>query len=260
MNFYRRLVPLLVFLLAAAACGERQAPPPPPPSADRSPTGSPDATPGATVAPPSVTLNAQPLQVRRGEPSLLDWEATSASQVTLQPGIGEVEAVGSLQVYPEQTTTYILNALGEGGSSTRSVTVEVLADEQGLEVQNIDPDLPLEERFKRAVKPVFFEFDEADLSAEARRTLDENIEWLTLPENLSVRFLVEGHCDQRGSDEYNLALGELRAQVVKGYLVRGGVDPARIFTVSYGEERPFATGDSEEDYALNRRAHFLLRP
>ncbi|HSR52158.1 MAG TPA: OmpA family protein [Acidobacteriota bacterium] len=258
MNFHRILMALLMTLLLAA-CGERKVPVASPPSADRSGTSAP--TPADTpVAAPTASLRAEPLQVSAGEPSLLDWQAAYASQVTLEPGIGEVDAEGRLQVYPEQTTTYTLNAVGPGGSVSRSVTVEVRADADEMEVEDINPDLPLEERFKRSVKPVFFEFDKAELGPQARRTLDSNLEWLTLAENLQVRFLVEGHCDQRGTDEYNLALGDLRAQVVKDYLVRGGVDPARISTVSYGEERPFALGNNEEDFALNRRAHFVLIP
>ena len=78
------------------------------------------------------------------------------------------------------------------------------------------------------------------------------------PENAQVRFVIEGHCDERGTDEYNLALADMRAQVVRQFLVDAGVEPDRMSTIALGEERPFETGHSEEAWSMNRRVHFVL--
>jgi len=114
------------------------------------------------------------------------------------------------------------------------------------------------EKFAYLVKPVFFAYDSAELSEEAKLTLDGNIRWLTSPENQNWTIVIEGHTDERGTAEYNLALGDKRAQVVRAYLAAHGVDPSRLITISLGEERPFDPRPVEEAYALNRRAHFVL--
>jgi peptidoglycan-associated lipoprotein len=102
----------------------------------------------------------------------------------------------------------------------------------------------------------FFETDSWDLRPEFRETLAKNAAWLQ--QYPSVKVLVEGHCDERNTREYNLALGERRANVVRDYLVFLGISPQRIRTISYGEERPFAIGSNEEAWRLNRRAHFVI--
>jgi peptidoglycan-associated lipoprotein len=104
---------------------------------------------------------------------------------------------------------------------------------------------------------VFFAFDSFLLSEEAQRVLQKNAEWLR--SNPEAQIVIEGHCDERGTVEYNLALGERRAQSVKDYLVNLGISADRLFTISYGKERPFVLGHTEEAWAQNRRAHFLLR-
>jgi peptidoglycan-associated lipoprotein len=103
---------------------------------------------------------------------------------------------------------------------------------------------------------VFFGFDRFDLDGEARATLDRQAQWLQEYPNLSV--IVEGHTDERGTREYNLALGERRANTVKNYLVAQGVAPSRITTVSYGKERPAVLGSSDQAWAQNRRAVTVL--
>lgn len=104
---------------------------------------------------------------------------------------------------------------------------------------------------------VFFSFDSFLLSEEARRILERNAEWLRSHPEAQV--VIEGHCDERGTVEYNLALGERRAQSAKDYLVNLGISADRLFTISYGKERPFVLGHTEEAWAQNRRAHFVLR-
>ena len=92
------------------------------------------------------------------------------------------------------------------------------------------------------------------LRDDARKALDRNVEWLKA--NPTVRVQIEGHCDERGTEEYNLHLGERRANSVKQYLVKSGLDAARLFTISYGESRPVDPGHSEAAWAKNRRAQF----
>ncbi len=99
---------------------------------------------------------------------------------------------------------------------------------------------------------VFFEYDSAVLTPDGRRTLERQAEWLRLfPEH---NVMIEGHCDERGTREYNLALGERRASAARDYLIAFGMDPARVTTTSYGKERPYALGHNEESWSLNRRS------
>jgi len=103
---------------------------------------------------------------------------------------------------------------------------------------------------------VFFAFDQATLTTESKRTLEKNAD--QLKSAMSVSITIEGHCDERGTNAYNLALGEKRAKATMEYLRSLGVSANRIKTVSYGEERPFATGHDEAAWAKNRRAHFVI--
>jgi peptidoglycan-associated lipoprotein len=106
------------------------------------------------------------------------------------------------------------------------------------------------------LEDVFFETDRFDLTPEARGVLAKNSSWLM--KYPTVIILLEGHCDERNTREYNLALGERRANSVRDYLTSLGVSGDRVRTISYGEERPFALGHSEEAWRLNRRAHFVI--
>jgi peptidoglycan-associated lipoprotein len=107
------------------------------------------------------------------------------------------------------------------------------------------------------LEDIHFEFDKYNLSSQATRILGENAE--TLMRQHGVRILIEGHCDDRGTDEYNLALGEKRALAARDFLVRFGIDKSRISVISYGEERPLDPEHSEEAWAKNRRAHFAIK-
>lgn len=106
------------------------------------------------------------------------------------------------------------------------------------------------------LKDVYFEFDKAVLDQDAEQTLRANIQWLKA--NPRTRVRVEGHADERGTNEYNLALGDLRAKTIRDYLVAGGVAVQRITIISYGEERPFVQGSNEEAWRWNRRGHFVV--
>ena len=124
---------------------------------------------------------------------------------------------------------------GSGGAGTRNI---VPGSQQDLEASAGDR--------------IFFAFDRSDISPEARETLSRQADWLRRYPNVTVT--IEGHCDERGTREYNLALGERRAQAAKNVLVASGIPASRISTISYGKERPAIVGSTEEAYAQNRRA------
>ena len=104
---------------------------------------------------------------------------------------------------------------------------------------------------------ILFEFDSASLSVEAQEILRAKAGWLR--ENPRARVMIEGHCDERGTNEYNLALGDRRAYSARAFLVDLGIDDARLTTISYGEEQPIDSRSSEEAWAKNRRAHFVIK-
>lgn len=113
---------------------------------------------------------------------------------------------------------------------------------------------PINEQFRREVSSdtVHFAFDQYDIDPEARAILDSQAQWLTAHPN--TRITIEGHCDERGTREYNLGLGDRRANAAKNYLASRGISPARITTISYGKERPIALGSDDASWAQNRRA------
>jgi len=142
------------------------------------------------------------------------------------------------------------------------ITEEVVSEPTTQPVPSVEvmgEDLPADLAVLNArgyLQDVFFDTDSYDLEPEAREALAENAEWMR--EHRSVEILIEGHCDERNTREYNLALGERRAAAARDYLVFLGIDANRIRTISYGEERPFALGHDEDAWRLNRRAHFVI--
>lgn len=110
-----------------------------------------------------------------------------------------------------------------------------------------------EEDFPRNVRDAFFDFDKSDIRADAQQVLTANAEWLKSHPNVS--FTIEGHCDERGSEEYNLGLGDRRATAAKNFLVNLGISADRINTISYGKSRPQCTESTEDCWQQNRRAH-----
>ena len=106
------------------------------------------------------------------------------------------------------------------------------------------------------VKDIFFDFDQATIRDDSKKTMADNVMWLRT--NPASKVTIEGHCDERGSSEYNLALGERRARVTRDFLVAAGIEANRINTISFGKERPFVLGHDEAAWKWNRRAHFTL--
>ena len=154
------------------------------------------------------------------------------------------------------------SATGEGRGTPSQAPLPV---ESGPDVQPIDSDAARGEDFTVSdpdtgeggpIEDIHFEYDQATLTDEARAILDRHAGWLKA--HPAAKVLVEGHCDERGTIEYNLALGDRRARAAQEYLVGVGVPGAMLRTTSYGKERPLDTGSNEAAWARNRRAHFTV--
>lgn len=246
---------LLVFLvvLAVPACKKK------PRTIARAPQPqAPQTAPAPAEHPaPQIELSASPTTIRRGERATLTWNATNAESVVIDNGVGNVATSGSVTVAPLDSTTYTARALGPGGEAQASARVTVLRDTTAGQIEETDVTALQRAIEEGKVRPVFFAYDSAELTAEAKAILEENSRWFRrYPDALII---IEGHCDERGTEEYNLALGDRRAQAAKNYLVQLGISPDRMETISYGEERPFALGHDESAWRLNRRAHFVVR-
>jgi len=235
------LAGLIAFLVFVGGCKKKVA------------TQAPAATPAPTAAQPTVTLNASPTTVKAGETVTLSWSSTNATDLDIQPEVGKVAPEGHTPVQPASSTTYVITATGPGGSATASARVSVTT---AATVEQPKAQPGLSELFEQNVKDAFFEFNKADIREDARQALTRTAEFLrSYPD---VRVTIEGHCDERGSTEYNLGLGERRAQAAKNYLISLGIAAGRMETVSWGKERPFCTEHTEQCWQLNRRAHFVM--
>jgi peptidoglycan-associated lipoprotein len=234
---------LLAILALSAACKKPapQAPPPPPPP------------PAAPPARPTANLQASSNTIQRGESVTLTWSSTNATTLSLSPEIGAVTAEGTQRVTPQDSITYTLTATGPGGSADANVHITVSAPPPPVAKA---PESTLQQLFDKAVKDAYFDYDKADVRPDARDALSQTAQFLrSYPQ---VKVVLEGHCDERGSTEYNLALGDRRAAAAKQFLTSLGISADRMETVSYGKERPFCSASTEECYQQNRRAHIIM--
>jgi peptidoglycan-associated lipoprotein len=201
---------------------------------------------------PTVTLSADPTSITKGSSSTLSWTSTNATQLTIAPEVGTVNAEGSTKVSPSDSTTYTITASGPGGSANATARVTVSTPPPPVETK---PEVDPNELFTREVRDAYFDFNKADIRADAREALTKTADFLrNYPQ---FRVTIEGHCDERGSTEYNLALGDRRAGAVKQYLVSLGISADRLTTVSFGKEKPFCTQSNESCWQQNRRGHFV---
>ena len=234
----------MLFLVGCGGKKTAAAPAPPPP-----------VTPPPAAPAPAITLRAEPATIERGGSTTLTWEARNAASVTIAPELGTVPVTGNRSVNPGSSVTYTATATGPGGTASdiARVTVNVAAASTTPVEPPRRPDVS-SGGLAQNVSDVLFDYDKADLRPEMVDVLKKNASWLKT--NANVRFTIEGYCDERGSEEYNLGLGDRRANVVKEFLVAQGVAANRINTVSYGEERPICREETEACFAKNRRAHF----
>ncbi len=215
---------------------------------------TPPAAPPAPALQPTVTLNASPTSVNPGQTVTLSWSSTNATDLEIGPGVGKVAPQGSTPVNPTESTTYTITATGAGGSATATAHVDVNPPPPAAAAPVPQPGL--NELFDQNVKDAFFDLDKSDLREDARAALTKDAEFLrSYPQ---VKMSIEGHCDERGSTEYNLGLGQRRAEAAKNYLISLGIPADRMETTSWGKERPFCTEHDESCWQQNRRAHFVL--
>jgi peptidoglycan-associated lipoprotein len=227
----------LIALTLVSGCKKKEKPiPPPPPKA------------------PTATLSADPTSIQRGQSSTLQWNTSDATDVTLDGN--KVDPSGSQQVSPTQTTTYHLVAKGAGGTqeATAQVTVAAPPTPTPTPAPTATP-VPDEQLFAQMVKDIYFDYDKADLRPDAQQQLAQAAQII---KQKGWKVQIEGNCDERGSTEYNLALGERRADSAKQALLQAGVSPDALKTISYGKEKPQCTESNEGCWQKNRRDHFTL--
>src|SRR5580700_7039123 len=242
-SLYRGAI-LTAMLALAFAAGCTKKPPAAPPPATPPP-------PPATR--PTVSLQANPTSISKGDSTTLSWTSTDATQLTIAPDVGAVTAQGSTKVTPSDSTTYTITASGPGGSADSSARITVSAPPPPPVQQPTGPSI--DELFLKEVRDAYFDFNKADVRADAREALGKTAEFLR--NHPEVKVTIEGHCDERGSTEYNLVLGDRRAAAVKNYLVQLGISADRLTTTSLGKERPFCTESNEECWQRNRVGHFV---
>ena len=239
----RLLIPglLLIALVAVAGCKKKQPPPP-----------VETAPPPATVQAPTAQITATPSVVSAGDQVVLSWRSTDATTVQID-GIGEVPTSGVKTVTPTTSTSYHLTATGAGGTADATARVTVNAPPAVVVPTNT---MSAEEEFKANVQDAFFDYDTYDIRGDAQSVLARDASFLVSHPDIKV--VIGGYCDERGSNEYNLALGQNRADAAKNALVTAGVAAGRIRVVSYGKEKPFCSESTEECWQQNRRAGFTM--
>jgi len=204
-----------------------------PPTPTPAPAPAPLRAPAATAS-----LSASPTSIQRGQCSTLTWSSTNASSASIDPGVGRVDSSGSRQVCPDQTTQYRMSAVGQGdpGSASATVTVTHVVDRQTLHVN--------------------FDFNKATVRKPDDADLQKAIAFIKKYPGAQVSLV--GYTDSKGSDEYNLKLSERRAEAVKDYLVKHGVEASRIQTSGKGKADPVASNDTEKGRFQNRRVEVLI--
>ncbi|MFY9853207.1 MAG: peptidoglycan-associated lipoprotein Pal [Terracidiphilus sp.] len=244
MNKLNRVVvpvALLVALIAVAGCGKKTKPVPPA-----------ETAPAAVVPAPTASFTATPSQIAAGDQVQLSWHTADATAVSID-GIGNVPTSGVKTVTPTESTVYHLVAKGDGGSVEATARVTVNAP-PAVEVPTTT--MSAEEAFKANVQDIFFDYDTYDIRADAETTLSKDASYLASHPDIKV--VIGGYCDERGSNEYNLALGQNRADAAKNALITAGVAASRIRVISYGKEKPFCSESTEECWQLNRRDGFTI--
>ena len=228
-------------LLMLGACAKKAAPAPPPP-------------PPPPPAAPTASISVSPNSIQAGQSASLTWQTSNATDVSID-GIGAVQPNGSQSVSPTDSTTYHLTAKGAGGTQEASARITVT---QPPPPPPPPPTVTDQELFSQNVKDIYFDYDKSDVRADQQGSVQADVQLLTQHPN--VNFTIEGHCDERGSTEYNIALGDKRASAVKNALVGAGINASRIKTISYGKEKPFCSESNEACWQQNRRGHFVYQP
>ncbi|MGH9804825.1 MAG: OmpA family protein, partial [Candidatus Acidiferrales bacterium] len=197
-------------------------------------------------APPQAAITVVPATIQRGQTATLSWSSRLANSWNISPSVGAVGSrTGSVNVSPTQNTTYSIDVSGRGGSAQSSATLTVIQPPPPPPPPAPAPAGPsLQELFNQNVQDVFFEFDRVELSPEAQSILGRVADFLR--SNPQARILIEGHCDEIGTVDYNMALGARRAEVTRDFLVAQGAGAGQLETMSIGKGRPFCTDSRQE--------------
>ncbi len=219
-----------------------------------------NALPPATGPAPTATLTASPLAIDLGQSVVLNWRTTDATGVSID-GIGDVPVNGTQTVSPSNSTNFHLLAKGDGGTTEANVrvTVRVPTVPGGGSASNAganDSDMGSDAAFHAAVQDLYFGYDSYTVEPDAESTVASAARYLNT--HPAIKVLIGGYCDDRGSAEYNITLGENRANSAREALVNAGVAPGRVRVVSYGKERQFCTEENESCWHQNRRAQFMI--
>lgn len=243
----------LAMLFTIEGCKKKVTPPAPvaPPKAEA-------PAPPPAKKPSIVRFTAEPSTVEKGSASTLRWSVEDATSVTINPILGDVPLNGTRQVYPSSDVEYLLTATGPGGSTTASVRVNVTQPPPPPPPPAAVSKRTLSERLASDISDVFFAYDSYEIDSVSQSTLEKNAAALKaiLADYPSGTIVLEGHCDERGSAEYNIGLGDKRATAAKDFISKLGVDASRFKVVSYGKEKPQCSEANEACWSKNRRAHF----
>ena len=248
---------MLLMAALGVGCGKKAPIPPrtpPPPSTE----GNASNREGATGRPTINLFTVEPATVERGQSATLRWSVANATSVIIDHGIGAVDVSGQRTVVPADSTTYALTARNENGSAGATATVNVTVP---VPVESPDKHpgnkQPLTQQIEH-LQDAYFDYDKNDIRGDAQTALTNDASALKqiFADFPSATIIVEGHCDERGSAEYNLGLGDRRASAARDFLVQLGVPADKLKTVSYGKERPKCTEATEDCFQQNRRAHF----
>ncbi len=259
-------VSLVLFAVGCGNCVSKPTPAPPP-QPEAAPVATPTPTPVPTPTPPpkpAIRFSAEPGTIERGQCATLRWSVSDATDISIAPGIGTVNARGERQVCPADTTTYTLTASGPGGSDTATAAVNVTVPPPPTPTPTPAPTptpMPkktLAERVAAEVQDVYFDVNKSHIREDARAVLTRDAEALKqifaeIPDGVVQ---IEGNCDVRGSVKLNNGLGDRRAAAAKDFLVQLGVPADRLKTVSYGKEHEVCSEANEECWQKNRRDHF----
>ena len=210
--------------------------------------------PATTAAAPTATITADPAAIDLGQSVVLNWRSQNATAVTID-GIGDVNLNGTQTVSPSNSTNFHLTAKGDGGVAEANVRVTVRVPVAPT-APPATADMGSEAAFHQNVQDIFFDYDSYELRPDASTSVTQAASYLA--SHPAIKVIIGGYCDDRGSAEYNLALGENRANAAKQGLVTAGVSPDRLRTVSYGKEKQFCTEHDESCWQLNRRAQFSI--
>ena len=214
-------------------------------------------TADTTGATPTATISADPVSIDLGQSVVLNWRTTGATAVTVD-GIGQVPVNGTQTVSPSNSTNFHLVAKNDAGGSTEAnvrVTVRVAAAPTAP-TADASGDMGSDAAFHQAVPDAFFDYDSYELRPDGQQAATSAASYLA--SHPSIRVVIGGYSDERGSAEYNLALGENRANSARQALVAAGIAPSRLRVVSYGKEKQFCSESTESCWQQNRRAQFSL--